>query len=95
MFENRAALVGARGERLGPSQWIVIDQARINLFADATGDRNWIHVNEARAAKGRYEGTIAHGHLTLAMAPVLAALEYVSMQPLSTRKLRMIMRKFP
>jgi acyl dehydratase len=60
------------GKRLGPSQWIEVSQSRIDLFAEATGDHQWIHVDPARAAKeSPFGGTIAHGYLTIALAPVL------------------------
>jgi len=59
------------GQHLGYSQWHVIDQERVNRFADATDDHQWIHVDPARAAEGPFGGPIAHGYLTLSMAPVL------------------------
>jgi acyl dehydratase len=60
------------GQEMGVSDWMEIDQARINLFADATGDHQWIHVDPARAAKELPTGkTIAHGFLTLSLLPVL------------------------
>jgi acyl dehydratase len=59
------------GKHLGYSEWVVVDQARIDLFADATGDHQWIHVDPAAAAKGPFGGTIAHGYLTLSLAPAL------------------------
>lgn len=60
------------GETLGASDWILVDQARIDAFAQATGDAQWIHVDAARAAQGPFGGTIAHGFLTLALlAPML------------------------
>ena len=59
------------GEHLGWSGWHVVDQAQVNLFADATGDHQWIHVDPERAAGGPFGGTIAHGYLTLSLAPVL------------------------
>jgi acyl dehydratase len=60
-----------QGRHLGYSQWHVVDQPRVDLFADATEDHQWIHVDPVRAAEGPYGGTIAHGYLTLSMAPVL------------------------
>jgi 3-oxocholest-4-en-26-oate---CoA ligase len=57
------------GQRLGPSDWEEITQERVNLFADATGDHQWIHVDPERAAAGPYRGTIAHGFLTLSLIP--------------------------
>lgn len=59
------------GRELGVSDWVMIDQARINAFADATGDHQWIHVDPARAAASPLGATIAHGFLTLALLPML------------------------
>ncbi|BDH59519.1 MaoC family dehydratase [Tsukamurella sp. PLM1] len=59
------------GQTLGTTDWITIDQDRVNLFADATGDHQWIHVDPEKAAKGPFGGTIAHGYLTLSLAPLL------------------------
>ena len=55
-FATIADVVKARGEDLGLTDWVHVDQARIQLFADATGDHNWIHVDPARAAQSRYGG---------------------------------------
>ncbi|MFI8592121.1 MaoC family dehydratase [Dietzia maris] len=82
-FNNIAAFAAAVGADLGVSDWVVIDQARINQFADATGDRQWIHVDQERAEGGPFGRTIAHGFLTLSMIPVfhqqIYAVENVSM----------------
>ena len=60
------------GEDLGQSDWLLIDQGRINLFADATLDHQWIHVDTARAkVESPYKSTIAHGYLTLSVLPYL------------------------
>ena len=59
------------GTHLGYSEWHLIDQAQVNLFADATGDHQWIHVDPEAAKNGPFGGPIAHGYLTLALAPVL------------------------
>lgn len=59
------------GQEIGVSDWVTIDQKRIDLFAQATGDHQWIHVDPVRAAKGPYGGTVAHGFLTLALLPEL------------------------
>ena len=59
------------GQQLGYSEWHRIDQDQINLFADATGDHQWIHVDPERAKDGPFGGAIAHGYLTLSLAPVL------------------------
>ena len=58
------------GQHIGWSQWHVVDQDQVNLFADATGDHQWIHVDPEAAAKGPFGGPIAHGYLTLSLAPV-------------------------
>jgi acyl dehydratase len=70
-FPSVASLTGAVGTVLGPGPWLEIDQDRVDLFADATGDHQWIHVDPERAAGGPFGGTIAHGYLTLSMLPVL------------------------
>ena len=60
------------GEKLGESEWLLVDQERINLFADATLDHQWIHVDTERAKVERpYKSTIAHGYLTLSLLPYL------------------------
>ena len=59
------------GTHLGYSEWHLVDQAQVNLFADATGDHQWIHVDPEAARSGPFGGPIAHGYLTLALAPVL------------------------
>lgn len=55
------------GQRLGPTDWLLIDQQRIDRFADATDDHQWIHVDARRAKAGPFGATIAHGYLTLAL----------------------------
>ncbi|MBV8861627.1 MAG: MaoC family dehydratase [Mycobacterium sp.] len=59
------------GEHLGYSEWHDVTQKEIDLFAEATGDHQWIHVDAERAAKGPYGKTIAHGYLTLSLVPIL------------------------
>jgi acyl dehydratase len=59
------------GEELGTSDWLEITQERVNTFADATGDHQWIHVDPERAKDGPFKGTIAHGYLTMSLGPVL------------------------
>lgn len=61
---------------LGASDWLEITQERVNLFADATGDHQWIHVDPERAAEGAFGGTIAHGYLTLSLIPAFTAEVY-------------------
>lgn len=58
------------GEEIGTSDWHTVTQEQINLFADATGDHQWIHVDPEKAAKGPFGTTIAHGYLTLALLPI-------------------------
>ncbi|MGH3521196.1 MAG: MaoC family dehydratase [Haloechinothrix sp.] len=64
-------LLTAVGEELGSSEWLEIDQERVNRFADATGDHQWIHVDPERAKEGPFGTTIAHGYLTLSLLPQL------------------------
>ena len=70
-FESVDALVAAKGEELGSSDWVTISQDEVNLFADATGDHQWIHVDPEKAAKGPFGTTIVHGFMTLALLPRL------------------------
>lgn len=70
-FSSLQALQACVGEEVGVSDWILIDQDRIDRFAQSTGDFNWIHVDAARAAAGPFGKTIAHGFLTLSMLPLL------------------------
>jgi acyl dehydratase len=65
--ETPAALFGREGESFGPTDWLEIDQARVDRFAEATGDHQWIHVDPVRAAEGPFGGTIAHGYLTMSL----------------------------
>ena len=68
------SLPGLAGSEIGVSDWLTIDQARIDLFAQATGDRQWIHVDTERAKRELPDGkTIAHGYLTLSLIPLLIA----------------------
>jgi acyl dehydratase len=64
------------GKEMASSDWISIDQKRIDLFAEATGDHQWIHVDPVRAAAGPFKTTVAHGFLTLSLLPELAANAY-------------------
>ena len=68
-FEGLDEFVAAEGGQLGPTDWLEIDQDRVNLFADATDDHQWIHVDPDRAADGPFGGIIAHGLLTLSLLP--------------------------
>ncbi|WP_040699710.1 MaoC family dehydratase [Nocardia vinacea] len=71
VFTSLDQLRAAVGESIGPGPWLTIDQARIDAFAEATGDDQWIHVDPQRAADGPYGATIAHGYLTLSLIPLL------------------------
>ncbi|HEX7936837.1 MAG TPA: MaoC family dehydratase [Paraburkholderia sp.] len=71
-YETVAQLQPLLREVVGTSDWIVVDQQRINTFADATGDFQWIHVDPERAAAGPFGAPIAHGFLTLSMLPVFS-----------------------
>lgn len=78
-FDSVAAVMGAVGASLGSTDWMVMTQQRINTFAEATGDHQWIHVDPQRAAEGPFGACVAHGYLTLSLAnlflPQLAAYE--------------------
>jgi acyl dehydratase len=65
------ALRDLQGKHIGWTSWHEVDQKQVNLFADATGDHQWIHVDPERAASGPFGAAIAHGYLTLSLAPVL------------------------
>jgi len=69
-FGSPKDLLDHVGETLGRTEWHEIDQAQVNLFADATRDHQWIHTDPERARTGPFGGTIAHGYLTLALAPM-------------------------
>jgi acyl dehydratase len=69
VFEGLDELAGAQGSQLGPTEWLEISQERVDTFADATDDHQWIHVDPAKAAAGPFGGTIAHGLLTLSLLP--------------------------
>lgn len=76
VVQGLAGLEPLVGQELGVSGWLEIDQERIQLFADATGDQQWIHVGPVRAAQGPYGKTIAHGYLTLSLLSLLAGQAY-------------------
>jgi acyl dehydratase len=73
VLDDLDELARLTGQELGTSDWLQIDQGRVDLFADATGDHQWIHVDVERAAAGPFGGTIAHGYLTLSLIPFLGA----------------------
>lgn len=72
-FASIAEVRAAVGTEIGTGDWHEIDQARIDRFADATDDHQWIHVDPDRAAAGPFGTTVAHGYLTLSMLPALTA----------------------
>jgi len=67
IFASPRDMIGAEGTALGPTEWLLIDQDRVNGFADVTGDHQWIHVDPERAKNGPFGGTIAHGYLTMSL----------------------------
>lgn len=67
VFTNADEMLAAIGQTLGSSDWLEIDQQRIDLFADATGDHQWIHVDPVKASEGPFGCTVAHGYLTLSL----------------------------
>lgn len=67
-FDTPQALLGAVGQELGISEWHTVTQEQINLFADATGDHQWIHVDVEKAKSGPFGTPIAHGYLTMSLA---------------------------
>ncbi len=70
-YDRLAELQPLVGQEIGTSDWLVIDQDRIDAFAHATGDHQWIHTDPARAAAGPFGATVAHGFLTLSLLPLL------------------------
>jgi len=72
-FPRLADMQALVGQQLATSPWVTVDQQRINLFAEATGDHQWIHVDVERAKAGPYGAPIAHGFLTLSLLPELNA----------------------
>jgi acyl dehydratase len=72
-FSTTEEIEAAIGEDIGPTDWIEIDQARVDTFADATEDHQWIHVDVEQAAAGPFGGTIAHGYMTLSLIPWLTS----------------------
>ena len=83
VFKQPSDLLDNVGAQLGVSDWFEITQERINQFAEATGDHQWIHIDEERAKQGPFGTTIAHGYLTLSLTnmflPTLIEVENLSM----------------
>jgi len=73
VFTTFEELAEAAGEDIGTSEWVEITQERVDQFAEATGDHQWIHVDVEKAASGPFGGTIAHGYLTLSLVPWLGS----------------------
>lgn len=71
VYDGLAAFAQAEGDVLGTSDWMLVEQERIDRFAEATGDHQWIHVDPERAKDGPFGATIAHGFLTLSLLPPL------------------------
>ncbi|HME46803.1 MaoC family dehydratase, partial [Mycobacterium sp.] len=82
-LEKPADLLDLVGQRLGSTEWMTITQQQVDLFADATGDHQWIHTDAQRAAIGPFGGTVAHGYLTLSLAPVVIS-EVLKIRELTT-----------
>lgn len=83
IFKHPNDMAASVGKELGVSDWLLIDQARIDKFADATGDHQWIHVDPERAKDGPFGATIAHGYLTLSLVnlflPQMVDVQNISM----------------
>lgn len=81
VFSTFDEVAAAAGTELGVSDWVMIDQRRVNQFAEATGDHQWIHVDLERAKEGPFGGTIAHGYLTLSLLPWLGSQVFTLQTP--------------
>ena len=68
VYHSPVELMGQEGALLGPTDWLLIDQDRVNGFAEVTGDHQWIHVDPVKAKDGPFGSTIAHGYLTMSLA---------------------------
>lgn len=78
-FDTVTDVTNAVGQTLGPSRWFVVDKTRIDVFADVTEDRQWIHVDPVRAAAGPFGAPVAHGFLTLALsAPIMEDILHIA-----------------
>ena len=81
VFTTLDEVAAATGEELGTSDWVEITQDRVDQFAEATGDHQWIHVDVEKAASGPFGGTIAHGYLTLSLVPWLGSMVFSLQTP--------------
>ena len=83
VFSSTQSFIDAQGQSLGATDWLLIEQDRIDTFADATGDHQWIHVDPVRAKDGPFGATVAHGYLTLSLVnyflPQLMTVENLAM----------------
>jgi acyl dehydratase len=84
ILDDLDGLAALTGEDLGTSDWLTLDQDRVNAFADATDDHQWIHVDVERAAAGPFGGTIGHGYLTLSLLPYFGSQIYSIQSPGAT-----------
>lgn len=75
-YQQLSDLQGLVGQSIGTSDWLQIDQARIDQFAAVTGDDQWIHIDPVRAAAGMFGTTVAHGFLTLSLLPLFSRSSY-------------------
>jgi acyl dehydratase len=81
VFTTFEEIEAAAGQEIGVSDWVEITQDRVNKFADATGDHQWIHVDLEKAKAGPFGGTIAHGYMTLALLPWLGSMVFTLQTP--------------
>jgi acyl dehydratase len=81
VFNTFEEIEAVAGQEIGTTEWIEITQDRVNKFADATGDHQWIHVDVERAKAGPFGGTIAHGYLTLSLVPWLGSMLFSLQTP--------------
>ena len=81
VFHTFEEIEAAAGQEIGTSDWVQIKQDRVNQFADATGDHQWIHVDVERSTAGPFGGTIAHGYLTLSLVPWLGSMVFTLQTP--------------
>lgn len=83
IITSKAQLLASTGLDLGVSDWVAVEQSRIDMFAEATGDHQWIHVDPIKAAEGPFGACIAHGYLTLSLVnyflPQLVDVQNISM----------------
>jgi len=81
VFHTFEEIEAAAGQEIGTTEWVAITQRRVNQFADATGDHQWIHVDVERAKAGPFGSTIAHGYLTLSLVPWLGSMLFSLQTP--------------